>query len=184
MTAFEDLKSQWQEQTKPETPNNGAKIILKKINFIQKKQRITNVVLSVTILILIAFFFYINAHSTTLVAFALFLMIGALLIRVLIEIFSINKLKQMDVTKDATAFKMEMIAYYKNRIRTHYIATPILVLLYAIGFIILLPFFKESLSYGFYTYIWVSSIFILFILALFIGKQIKKELSQLKKIND
>lgn len=46
----------------------------------------------------------------------------------------------------------------------------------------MLPFFKMSLSNGFYTYVIVSAVFILLIMALFIGKQIKKVFSILKEI--
>ncbi|OEK06123.1 hypothetical protein A8C32_19015 [Flavivirga aquatica] len=172
MIIFENIKSQWENQSELMPPKNGSKLIIERITFIKKKQRITNVILSITGIILIAFFFYIAAYNNVLVAVALLLMLGSLLVRIIIEQFSIKKLKQIKVTISATAFKQEMINYYRKRIRTHYIITPIVIVCYAIGFIILLPFFKESLSNGFYTYIQVSSIVILVVLTLFIIKEV------------
>lgn len=184
MKTFEDLKSQWEEQPLPETPNDGSRIVMEKIDFIQKKQHITNGILLATTLVLIGFFFYINAYANVVVTLGLFLMIGALVVRIIIEVFSIKDLKRMDFTQDAKAFKMDMISYYKKRITTHYVATPIILALYATGFIILLPSFKQNLSKGFYTYIVVSAIIILIILIFFIGKQIQKELHSLKQIKN
>lgn len=182
MTTFEDLKSHWDKQPKQKIPENGSEIIIKKMNGLKRKQQIANVVLLTTVLILVGFFFYIEAYRVKLVSFALLLMIGALLVRVLFEYFSIKKLKQIDVTKDVSTFNQNIIDYYKKRLKTHYITTPIIIVLYIIGFLILMPFFKDNLSSGFYTYISVSSIVLLIILVLFIGKQIKKELSILKGI--
>ena len=182
MKTFDDLKSQWQEQSLPETPKEGAKAVLKKIDFLQRKQRIANVVLLTTAFILIGFFIYIKAYRNMVVAVGLVLMIVTLLIRVSIEYFSIKKLKQLDVTKDAITFKTDMIAYYNARIKTHYIATPIIIFIYAVGFYLLLPSFKQSLSKGFYTYIWVSAIVLLVVLGFFIAREIRKELSILKEM--
>lgn len=184
MTTFDDLKSQWEGQKQPELPQNGARQVIAKIHFIKRKQRIANRVLITTIFILIGFYFYIHAYKHMILTVGLLLMIGTLLIRVGIEFFSIKKLKQINVTKDAAAYKADMIVYYKKRIRTHYIATPIIILIYAIGFIVLLPSFKENLSKGFYTYILVSSICILFLLLFFISKHIKNELRILKQISN
>ncbi len=182
MKTFDDLKSQWQEQSLPETPKDGSKSVLKKIDFLHRKQRITNRVLLTTALVLICFFFYINAYKYMVVTVGLLLMLGTLLIRVAIEYFSIRNLKKLNVTKDAITFKADMIAYYKSRLKTHYIATPIIIFFYAVGFYLLLPSFKQSLSKGFYTYVWVSAIVLLFILGFFIAREISKELKNIKEI--
>lgn len=182
MTEFKDLKSKWEQQPEVEVPSNGLEDIIKKISFLKYKQRIGNVVLLTTVSILIGFFFYINAYSNGLVTFALSLMIGSLLIRVILEYVSIKKLNQLDVTTNTSTFSAIMTRYYKRRINIHYIFTPIIMLLYITGFVILLPFFKSSLSEGFYTYILVSSICILVIMVFFIGRQIQKELHILKQI--
>lgn len=182
MKTFEDLKSQWEKQPEFITPNNGSKLIIEKVTFIKRKQRIANIVLTITSIILIGFFFYIKAYNNRLVTMALVLMIGSVWARICIEFLSIRKLKEINITNTASEFKQKIIIYYKSRIKIHYILTPIIIALYALGFIILLPFFKESLSSGFFTYIQVSSVVVLIVLGLFIRKQVQKELFVLKEL--
>lgn len=182
MKDFEDLKSQWEKQPELIAPNNGSKMIIEKVTFIKRKQRIANVILTTTSIILIGFFFYIKAYNNSLVTIALVLMIGSLWARICIEFLSIRKLKEINITNTASVFKQKIIMYYKSRIKIHYIFTPIIITIYAIGFIILLPFFKESLSSGFFTYIQVSSVVVLIVLGLFIRKQIQKELFILREL--
>ncbi|MEM5565593.1 hypothetical protein WNY78_10780 [Psychroserpens sp. AS72] len=180
MTTFEELKSDWDNQPKQNPPRGGSELIVQKINGLKRKQWITNIVLLITVLILIGFFFYVEAYNNTTVTFALFLMVSSLLVRIIIEYFSIKKLQEIDVTVNSSVFNDNIIAYYKKRIRTHYIITPIIIILYSLGFILLLPSFKKYLSEGFYTYIIFSAIIILIIMVLFFRKQIKKELSIVK----
>ncbi|WP_298901063.1 hypothetical protein [uncultured Psychroserpens sp.] len=184
MTTFKDLKSQWEKQPEQNTPKDGPELIVQKMNILKRKQGIANFVLLTTVLVLIGFFFYIEAHNNATVTLALLLMISALLIRVIIEFFSIKKLKEIDITENSSVFSSNMISYYKKRIRTHYIVTPIIIILYCAGFIMLLPSFKDNLSSGFYIYIKSSAIVVLLLMVLFIRKQIKKELIILKGLSN
>jgi hypothetical protein len=184
MTSFEDIKTQWKDQKNIDIPNNGHKIIMKKVSDIKKKQKQTNIILFLTILVLIAFFVYIAAYKYLIVASALLLMIGSLAVRIGLELQSIKNLSRLNVNISASSFKENIIGYYKNRVHIHLIWTPIIILIYSIGFVMMLPSFKASLSSGFYTYILVSSVVILVILSFFIYKQITKELSVLKELTD
>lgn len=183
MTNFEDLKSQWENQPEINIPNNGSKRIIEKVAFVKKKQQITNIVLGITTLVLVSFFFYIKAYKNILLATALMLMIGSLLTRIAIEYFSTKALKNINISLNASAFKEKIIDYYQKRIKIHHIFTPIIAALYIVGFIMLLPFFKEELSAGFYTYIKVSGVIIFIILTLFIRKEILKELKTIKQLS-
>jgi len=109
-------------------------------------------------------------------------MIGALILRIGVEFSSIRTLKDMNVTLTTEKFKQQMIRYYSRRTKVHFILTPIVILMYCIGFVMLLPEFKQNLSSGFYKYIVVSSIVILLILGLFIIRKVKKELLVLKEL--
>lgn len=184
MNSFEEIKSQWTHQKVVEIPDQGHKIIIEKVNAIKNKQKYTNIILLITILVLVVFFVYIAAYNYRTVALALLLMMGSLGVRIGLELQSIKKLKQLNVNISATNFKQTIIKYYKNRVRIHMIYTPIILLLYSLGFIIMLPYFKESLSNGFYNYIVISSVVILIVLSLFIYKQIIKELNALKELKD
>ena len=183
MEKFEELKSQWKTQTNINPPINGYAEIVKQTKAIQRKQKITNVVLVMTILVLVMFFFYISAYNVLTVALALSLMLGVLIVRVILEILSIKTLKQLSPSMDANAFRQKLNSYYKSRIKTHYIFTPIIILLYGIGFIILLPYFKAALTSGFYTYVIVSGIIVFIVGGLLITNQIKKEIQTLRDIN-
>lgn len=179
MEAFEDLKTQWEGQSPSEIPEDGVQKIIEKMKGIKGKQRSTNIILALTAMVLVGFFFYISAYQFQTVMIGLLLMIVTLIVRIAIELASINTINKMDASKDATNFKTRLVKYYNNRVRVHYILTPIIILLYCIGFIMLLPSFKENLSAGFYTYIWVSSIVLLIVFGLLIGNQAKKELRTL-----
>ncbi len=184
MITFEDLKSEWEDQPVQNTPINGAKDIIQKVAFLNKKQQITSIILTITIVVLLGFFFYITAYKNTVASIALILMASSLLVRVFIEFFSIRKLQQIKITVSTKTYKSKIVSYSKNRLKTHYVITPIILIMYSIGFIMLLPIFKQGLSYGFYIYILISGILVLITLALFIRKQILKELSVIKELKN
>lgn len=182
MEPFEDLKSQWEGQPPSIIPEDGVQKIMEKMKSIKGDQRGTNIILALTGIILAGFFFYISAYRFQTVMYGLLLMIGALVVRMVIELFSINTINKLDASENASNFKARLVRYYNNRVKVHYVFTPLIILLYCIGFVMLLPSFKESLSEGFYTYIWISSIVLLIVFGLLIGKQVKKELDTLKEL--
>ncbi len=184
MNSFEEIQSKWNDQDKIKAPKDGFKSLMKRIEEIKNKQKITNGVLLATVLVLGGFFFYIAGYNNHQVILGLSLMIGSLIIRVVIELLSIKKLQRINRSIDNTLFKQELTKYYNKRRIIHIVITPLIVLFYAIGFVILLPLFKVNLSAGFYTYILASSVLTLLILGLFIAKQIKKELEDLRILKD
>jgi len=182
MITFENLQAEWNNQPEFNIPEEGGKIITKKVSFLKRKQRITNTVLGITAIMLIGFFFYIAAYRLDTVIYGLFLMIGSLGIRVGIEVLSTRKLERLNIVSNTKIFKEQLVAYYNKRIKTHYIVTPLVVLAYCIGFVMLLPSFKANMSLGFYAYIVASSIVLLIVLGLFVAKQIKNEIDMLKEL--
>ncbi|WP_179021491.1 hypothetical protein [Winogradskyella forsetii] len=182
MNNFEDIQSRWQNQVSLEGTEEGFNQILKRTGQIKNKQKTTNVILGITVAILIAFFFYVEAQLEIMASLGLGLMIIGLIARIIIELFSIKSLREIKHNLDFKSFKQKLQSYYKRRITTHYIATPIILALYITGFLILIPFFKASLSSGFYLYIQVSFVVILLIGTFLIFKEIQKELSVLKTL--
>lgn len=182
MKSFDEIKSQWNSQKNQVPPENGHEIIIRRVNDIKKRQKLTNVILTITVLVLITFFIYITAYNNWLVTASLLLMILSLATRIAFEIRSIKMLNNLNVNNTVENFKKSMINYYKTRVRTHLIWTPLIIVLYSTGFILLLPSFKANLSTGFYNYIIVSSILVLVFLGALIFTQIKKELSILKEL--
>ena len=183
MSNFNDIKQEWAARNIPSAPENDYKGIIEKSKRIHTKQLIGQVVLGVTVLILILFFFYISAYKNATVFLGLGMMIGSLVLRIGIEFLSMIKKTHIAADKDMKAFNRELITYYTRRKVIHYLITPLLFGCYVAGFIMLLPSFKESLSAGFYTYIIVSSVFIFIGLAVLIGVQIRKELGVLRELH-
>lgn len=182
MTSFNELKSEWGNQPKMKASKDDFQMVVKKIRAVKNKQRITNVILSTTILVLCVFFIYISGYKNSTVILGISLMVGSLVFRVGIEMLSIKKLKALDVMLKPEEYKSELTLYYRKRTWVHYVLTPLIIAVYCFGFILLLPLFKASLSSGFYTYIVISSIVLLVVLGGFIVIQIKKELANLKRL--
>lgn len=184
MNNFEELQSNWKNQETDKATETGFNEVLRGAKRIKNKQRITNIILGITVAILISFFIYISGYKNNQVILGLSLMVGTLIMRMLLEILSIKKLKQMNSLLDHKAYKQELICYYEQRKNVHFIWTPLIVLGYVAGFFILLPLFKANLSSGFYSYIIVSGIISLIVLTVFIAKQIQNEMQEIRRLKE
>lgn len=182
MNTFDNIKSEWGQRKLPQSSKNGAQAILRKARYIKKGQTISQIVLLVTVIILVGFFFYISAYNNRQVTYGLLMMISVLILRIVIEFVYRIKLNKFNMTQEVEIFQRQIQRYYTSRLWIHLLITPILFILYIVGFVMLLPAFKQNLSTGFYTYIVYSSVVIFLILAVFIAIQIRKELSILKKL--
>ena len=182
MSNFNDIKQQWAAREIPMPPEQGFSKIIDTSKTLRIKQWIGQVVLGITVLILILFFFYISAYKNNRVFLGLGIMIGSLVLRIGLEFFAIIKKSNMPADKDMKYYRKQLIRFYTRRKYLHFLVTPLLFVSYIIGFIMLLPSFKQALSSGFYTYIFISSWFIFLALAILIGFQIRKELIFLKDL--
>jgi hypothetical protein len=182
MNNFEDLQNKWQSQSAVAATEDGFQALLKSVKSIEQKQRTGNIVLTITIIILIVFLIYVSGYKSTTFMLGIGLMIGSLLVRIAVELYSLKKLKSISFSKESNTFQNDLTSYYSFRKYTHYLITPSAIFIYTVGFIILLPLFKASLSHGFYLYILCSSVVFLVVFSVFIYKQIRKELSKLKEL--
>ena len=182
MNEFDELKNEWKKRVLPEPQEKGYKEVIQKGKLIRKKQTISQVVLSTTIMVLIAFFFYISAYKNAQVSLGLMLMIGSLIIRVAIEFIFKFKANNHHFTEGLVEFNNTVVRYYRARLYINYLITPLVFVSYIVGFILLLPDFKENLSPGFYTYIVYSSWVIFGLLAMLIFTQIKTELKNIESL--
>lgn len=182
MSNFDNIKQEWAKREIPLASESEFNSILQKTNNIRKKQRTGQIVLSLTVLILIVFFFYISAYKNSQVFLGLSIMIGSLLLRIGIEFFSVIKKTQLPADQDLKTYTQELLRFYKRRKYIHFIITPFLFISYILGFLMLLPGFKQEFSFGFYNYILISSTIIFIALAVLIAYQIRKELKLLKEL--
>ncbi len=179
MSNYNDIKQHWAAREIPVAPEDAITSIIEQSKTIRKKQVIGQIVLGITSIILIVFFFYVSAYKNQTVFLGLGIMIGSLLLRIGIEFFAMVKKSNLPSNFDMKQFNQELISFYKRRRYIHFIITPALFVSYILGFRMLLPTFEQELSYGFYTYIHISSWFIFAGLAVLIGVQIRKELALL-----
>lgn len=184
MESFKTIQSKWNKQPNPKAPINGVDLVLKKTRHLKRKQQQSAAVLIATILILGIFFIYISGYNNLKVSLALMLMVGSLIVRIGIEVFSIKKLQSLNFDLDTLKFRQVLIKYYRKRRIVHYIITPLIIAVYVFGFLILMPLFKEALSSGFYLYIQISGSLVLVIGIVLIGLQIQKELKLLRDLMD
>lgn len=182
MNEFEQLKNSWKEQSIQGPSERDFSNLKSGVKKMAGKQKITNVILLATVGVLVVFFFYVGAINFNHVALAVGAMIAALVIRVLVEFFSITHLKGMTTTTSIQNFKERLRKYYQNRIWVHLVLTPILLAIYSYAFWTLLPDFKLSLSDGFYSYVVYSSMILLIVFVFFIGNEVRKELQLLKEL--
>lgn len=182
MDNFDNIRSQWENRDLPPTPPSGPQMAISRGNHLKRNKVISQIVLSVTVIILTGFFFYVSAYTSGIVTVGLGLMIGSLVVRIVVEFFSLARLRKLSVMQEVNKYKNSLVSYYTSRKWIHYLLTPVVFILYFIGFALLLPTFKQSLSPGFYTYVLYSSIFILLFFAVFIGINIQREMRLLKEL--
>ncbi|TDT46389.1 hypothetical protein CLV90_0439 [Maribacter spongiicola] len=182
MNNFEDLQNKWQNQTTVSATDYGFKSLLKSVKAIEQKQQTGNVVLTITIIILVAFLLYVSGYKSTTFLLGIGLMIGSLVVRIAIELYSLKRLRSINFSKESNTFRNDLTSYYSFRKYTHFIITPLALVVYTVGFIVLLPLFEASLSHGFYIYILCSSVVFLVVFSVFLYKQIKIELNKLKQL--
>ena len=182
MNNFEELQNQWKNQPNVETSDKEFSKLLTGIKGIENKQKLSNAVLTLTIIVLVGFIIYVAGYNNATFMLGISIMIISLLIRILIEIASIKTIKKLNYLDNPSSFKGALLKYYKRRKGIHYVITPLILITYAIGFIILLPLFKENLSYGFYVYILCSSIVLLIFFSFFIARHAKRELLKLREL--
>jgi hypothetical protein len=178
---FKDIQNTWQKQTGQNTPPD-FKPAQQKLQKLRNKQRITQFVLGTTGIILIVFFFYISAYKFSGTLLGMSLLIAVIVIRVFIEVQSRQKLKKINHLLSLEDFKAQLIQYYENRKKLTFTTIPILLIIYNIGVGIMMYYFYQYLSRGFFYYVLISYIVSFVILFYFIRKQVLNELNILKNL--
>lgn len=175
--------SRWKSQPVPPPQNSATEVAQKakaRIAYSRKKHIATIVVLSITLVVLIAFALYTKGNSSH-IAKGIQLMMGALLIRIGVEWLSVMLLNKLDITKETTEYLKMLTSFYNTRRKIHGAFTYIIFGLYVAGFGMMLPIFKATLSYGFFLYICISGVVIFAALLYFINRKIRQELAQLER---
>ncbi len=175
------LQQLWNDQV-TDLSTEHANDVIKKAKNQRRGQYITITVLVVTVLILLIFsIYFVNQWNDF--AVGLILMISSLVFRVTLEFVSLYRKEGQLISLDITSFRKYLKKHYQLRLRINYFVTPVCFAIYVIGFIKLLPYFKQELSKGFYNYILISGIISLLVLIGIIVNSILKENRFLKQLN-
>ena len=186
MSDFKSLQSIWTNQeVEIQKPSEE---VIRESNRLQRKlingKRWTVAILSTTILICVSFMLYISAYKFTQVFIGIGLMISSLSVRVVIELVSMQRFQKIKEIVSFRECSKDLLKFYQWRKRVSFVFVPIIFALYVIGFIMLLPSFKESLSTGFYNYILFSGIGILLFFVFYIRKQVLSEIQIIKQLTE
>ncbi|EDP96999.1 hypothetical protein U8527_01620 [Kordia algicida OT-1] len=180
---FKDIQNIWQQQS-GETTLPDFEPAKQNLRQLRKKQQISKIILAITGIVLIAFFFYISAYKYSGPLLGMSLLIGVVLVRVYIEIKSQQQLKKISVLLSLEDFKAQLINYYQKRKNLAFRTIPILLIIYNIGILIMMYYFYQYLSRGFFYYIVISYLVSFAVLFYFIRKQVLNELSILKNLQE
>jgi hypothetical protein len=183
---MDNLTNRWKEAKIALTPPNETAADL--IAEATKKKSVLyfhygNIMVLIITLIVISFFFLKVAHFKTMLSHAgICLMVGALIIRILIEIYSSIKFNTINLEQEVSRTVQEAVRFYTYRKRVHGPVTIGIVASYAIGFYSLSPEFNIYIPLKWMIMMHLSFLLGAVLLIWQIRKGIKKEMRNLNNI--
>lgn len=179
----DDLDKIWELQANA-SANLNPENIFAKAKTQRNEQYISITVMSLTLVILIAYTFYYAYNQWNTFNLGLMLMISSLVFRISLEFYSLYRKDKQLISMPQRAYYSYLQKFYKTRLVVNYVITPICIAVYSFGFYLLLPYFKDYFSSGFYTYILISGVLSIAVVVAIIVNSIRKEqrfLDQLQK---
>jgi hypothetical protein len=183
---MDELFKQWNAGKATMKPSSDAEVIIQLAK--SKKKTILDfhygniVVLSITFIVIGLFFFYVTPFRDILSRIGVGLMLGGLLLRIIIEVFSIMKSKKVQLTNDSSSTTDDAIAFYAFRKKVHGPVTITIVVLYMLGFFFLSPEFSRYIPMKWMIIMDGSFVIGAFILIWVIRKGIKDEMTNLEEL--
>ncbi|AHM60488.1 membrane protein [Flammeovirgaceae bacterium 311] len=104
------------------------------------------IILSITLVGISLFFYYVAPFRELLSRTGVALMVGGLIIRIVIEIFSVLKSKKIRMVNDAASTTSDTLEFYRFRKKIHGPVTITIVALYCLGFVMLGPEFSRYIA--------------------------------------
>ncbi|HEA19491.1 hypothetical protein LCGC14_1136180 [marine sediment metagenome] len=176
------LNKVWDTQD-TSVPKFSANEIITKAKKHRFSQYVTITIISLTVIVLIIYAFRFAFQSWNSFNLGLFLMISSLILRVIFEFYSVYRKESQLISMDLKSYYAYLKNYYRIRLSVNYIVTPLCIIVYGIGFYLLLPYFERDLSKGFYTYILISGIASMLVVIVFTIYGISKETRFLKYLD-
>ncbi|MDC7998945.1 hypothetical protein [Gilvibacter sediminis] len=156
---------------------------LKKLASRQRKgQYLTLLIIGMTFLIVGVYALIYALGSWNNFSLGLLLMLGSLGARIGFELFSLYKKEAQLIAMDPLRFQEYLKRHYRLRLRVNYWITPLCFGIYLIGFVLLLPYFKQAFSSGFYNYLLISGFGSILLVGIIIARSVIKEQRFLKSL--
>jgi uncharacterized membrane protein (DUF485 family) len=188
MDTFDDIQALWGKQNEPHPSADSPEKIMAKADKNKKELRFnhlsTMAILTVTVGVVIWYASVFGNTTYTDVTIGLFLMIASMILRIGFEYFSFRKFNQISPKNTTKACLEATISFQKLRRRIQFFVTPLSLLSYVLGFIMLLPYIKAGVSEGFYWYILGSGVVLLIFFSVIIYRQIKREIHLMNHLEE
>ncbi|UII21290.1 hypothetical protein [Fulvivirga ligni] len=186
--SFDKLKENWGKARVSASSRLTADGMLNKAKSSyakSKKDHIANtVILSLVVVGLAMFFYYLAPLQDTFSRVGIGFMIGGLLLRILIELISHAKASKIIYDDNAAKSTGKAADFYNWRKSIHGPVTFAIVTLYSIGWYMLTPEFMRYIDLKYIYLMDIGYVFIMIILFLIIRKGVIKELKQLKALQE
>jgi hypothetical protein len=180
---MDPLIKQWKEGKETVKPLERADEIIRKAK--RKKKSVLDfhygniVVLSITLIVISVYFYFLTPFRETLSRIGVVLMLGGLLARIIIEVFSVIKSKKVQLMNDSSTATNDAISFYHFRKKIHGPVTICIIVLYVMGFFFLSPELSKYISRSGMVLINGSFVAGAVFLIWVIRKGIRKEISNL-----
>jgi|SRR5690606_34430732 len=182
--SFDQLRNLWSLPTNmPLTDPDRIIRIAEKQKKSTLRMHVTNIfVLAAVTAGLAAFFLGVARFKETISLVGMSLMIGGLIIRIMIEVYSIYRSSKIDLSEPTVRTNDAWLTFYEFRKKIHGPVTITIIILYTIGFYLLTPEFSLYFSLPMLILIDLSYILAAAIYTIFIRKAIRKEMVYLDAI--
>ncbi len=186
---LDSLKNKWQEaksSTKESRPDTKELIQLARNKMKSAvNMHIGNIaVLALTFVGISSFFKYVAQFQNTLSHLGILLMLGGLALRIIIELYSMNRSKRIDFSESAATTQEASLKFYQYRKRIHGPVTITILIAYTVGFYLLTPEFSDYFTTTQVILLDVSYLLAAAIFIYSIRTAIKKEMKLLDELNE
>ncbi|QKX06671.1 hypothetical protein HN014_17700 [Aquimarina sp. TRL1] len=184
---FEELQNSWESSKKEITSSDDSLNNL--YASIKKKEKEnfffyygTISILTITLIVISLFFYYVAPVKELLSKIGASLMIIGLLFRILVEVISIYKAKQINSLDKTLQQTENSIVFHQFRKTIHQVVAPVIIVLYTLGFYMITPEFSRYISFWNLVFIDVSYVIMGSILFVLIRRGVKKEMKIIEEI--
>ncbi len=185
MNNFNDIKGIWDSQagtSSSSVPQELVERIKSNNRLINDKHIATIIILTATLVGIVVGFGILIDLAILVPKIGLAIMVLSLAIRIVLEVVSYYKKKNLDFVQRSDNFRKSLILYFNWRKQLHGAATLSIVVGYIIGVSMLFVGFYQYFSAFWFYFFAIQFIVMAVILTVFIQKQIKKEIKALTEL--